>query len=925
MRMKNGFRHLDILDFAFVTRNVFIKTLLVAFLMSLLLLSGTVQADPTRPNIILIMTDDMGYGDVGFNGMRINGQSTTPNLDQLAAAGIKFTRFYAGGPVCSPTRATCMTGRHYWRHGIWEANVGELSEHEITIPKVLNDEYGYATALFGKWHIGSPNPAYSGSGANGSPPYPEAFGLDEHFLTHHSVKLYDPFGPSGTVIPENNPYWHNGIEAVHGATVNVPGSTETYNLTGDDSRIMMDQVVPFIERSADANEPFFAMVWFHTPHKDVAADPKWQTLYEPYVGGKWDYHGAISGMDEQIGRMIDTLTAKGYLNNTMIWFTSDNGPLDDNSTDGLRGKKRSLFNGGVNMPAFMYWPGHAQAGTVEDEFCSTLDYLPTIFDLLDYTMPDARPIDGTSILPLVTGQPFQRSGPIPFTFQHKYGNMSGSPVCSWLLDGYKFLTNSPDSPTGGPEELLYYIPNDRYEEDNMFYDPAHAARISSMRSAIGAFLISAESSWQGDDYGVPGWTPANSNFRDPRTGWNDGDPANFPPTFINNPFSMADGSEGTSYFGSLTTVSFDPDGDVLSFNKLGGPSWLSVALNGNLSGTPSTGDLGLNEFSVECNDGNGGVDESTLHLFVVSDGTNTQPSVVIDGDKPRVVNIPSGAGQIDVSLDATISDDGLPDPPASVTVSWTVESQPAGSSVIFDPNQYVEDITVTLDTPGTYNLKLSADDSQLIGEDSIVINVTDGVLTELTLSPLDDTFVNSADPATNFGTTGKLELSSTKHAYLKFDLSAAQNIQSATLALACVKNGSITEVYSAEYGGSGEWFEETLIWNNDDLVQGGMLDSQTVTVGGFYDFDVSNLVVGPDGKATLLLRVASGKAHFGAKENGTASQRPVLTVTCLPNTPGDLNGDGKVDLGDVATLSADWQIGYDINDLIEIAQHWLEP
>jgi arylsulfatase A-like enzyme len=126
--------HYRVLSFPLFVKTSFGRTLFLILLSLIVSLSGILQADTTRPNIILIMTDDMGYGDVGFNGMRINGQSTTPNLDQLAAAGIKFTRFYAGGPVCSPTRATCMTGRHYCRHGIWEANIGELSEHEITSP-----------------------------------------------------------------------------------------------------------------------------------------------------------------------------------------------------------------------------------------------------------------------------------------------------------------------------------------------------------------------------------------------------------------------------------------------------------------------------------------------------------------------------------------------------------------------------------------------------------------------------------------------------------------------------------------------------------------------------------------------------------------------------------------------------------------------
>jgi len=294
-------------------RNSFIILLLITTLQAFFTRSA-VPAE--RPNIILFMTDDQGWGDVGFNG---NKDIITPHLDRLCGEGARLYHFFAGGPVCSPTRGTVLTGRHYWRYGIWSANTGRLPRQEYTIAKGLKD-IGYMTGHFGKWHLGSPHPDYTGKGGGGGNPThlarPEWFGYDKYFVTHHSVKTWDPYGPDGSEIKtSDNPYWEDGKRV-------------NDMLIGDDTRIIMDRVIPFIEKAAKTKTPFMAVIWSHTPHKRVEAGPEYEKLYErkDLSTGTVKYYGAITALDDQVGRLDEKLKELGLKKNTIFWFSSDNGP-----------------------------------------------------------------------------------------------------------------------------------------------------------------------------------------------------------------------------------------------------------------------------------------------------------------------------------------------------------------------------------------------------------------------------------------------------------------------------------------------------------------------------------------------------------------------------------------------------------------------
>lgn len=253
-------------------------------------LAGTV--DTASPNIILLMSDDQGWGDVGFNG---NDILKTPHLDAMAAAGVRFDRFYAAAPLCSPTRGSCLTGRYPFRFGILAAHTGGMRVGEITIAEMLKKQ-GYATGMFGKWHVGWVKPDEVGTRGFYSPP--SHHGFDEYFATTSAVPTWNP-----TITPvdwdsfggEPGGPWKGGFPYIHN------GSEVKENLTGDDSRIIMDRVIPFVE--GNKARPFLATVWFHAPHEPVVAGEDFKKLYPKAGNARKNYYGCITAMDQQIGRL----------------------------------------------------------------------------------------------------------------------------------------------------------------------------------------------------------------------------------------------------------------------------------------------------------------------------------------------------------------------------------------------------------------------------------------------------------------------------------------------------------------------------------------------------------------------------------------------------------------------------------------------
>lgn len=425
---------------------------------SLLICAQSLAED--RPNVILIMADDLGWGDPSFNG----GWIQTPGLDSLAEKGLKFTRFYSASPVCSPTRASCLSGRHPYRLGIRNANNGHLRQEEVVISELLQ-QAGYRTGHFGKWHLGTltterkdSNRGRPGNFKDYSPPWHHGF--DTSFSTEAKVPTFHPmrrpenklplptefkdpnfYGTYYWVPPANKAAWANASEGVP-----VP---VTENLDGDDSKIIMDRAIPFVEEAVQAKLPFFAVIWFHTPHKPVV-DPEQN---EP-VDSKAAYQAAVQQMDQQVGRLNDELARLGAKENTMIWFCSDNGPERGVGQAGpLRARKRSLHEGGIRVPAFLTWPAKIEHGNTLDFVASTSDYLPTILDLVGLPPQPSSRLDGISLRKMIEGKSEQRDQPIGF--------QSGKQI-AWITQNHKIVSKN-----AGQSFELYDLVNDPRESSDL--------------------------------------------------------------------------------------------------------------------------------------------------------------------------------------------------------------------------------------------------------------------------------------------------------------------------------------------------------------------------------------------------------------------------------------------------------------------------
>ena len=432
------------------------------------------------PNIILIMADDLGWGDVGFNG---SDRIKTPHLDSLASAGIIFDRFYAASAVCSPTRASVLTGRHPYRMGIHTANDGHMLESEITLADLLQ-EHGYATGHFGKWHLGTlttrihdANRGRPGDSTHFS--IPTQHGFDEYFSTESKVPTYDPMikpAQFDTLNGENLRYgWASVLEDQPAESYGTHYWThteapETDNLEGDNSRVIMDRALAFIDRARNSDRPFFAVVWLHTPHLPVVADSVYRSAYAEFSHEEQLYYGTISAMDEQIGRLWKRLKDLDQAENTMLWFASDNGPERDTpgSAGPFRERKRSLYEGGVRVPAFVVWPGVLEAGARIETPAVTSDYLPTIVDYLGLPYPDDRPLDGINLRNVLSGRQSERGNPIGFLIHDKR---------SWVDDTYKLISTDE-----GQTYELYDLIADPQEQTDIASD--YPERVASMKVAL---------------------------------------------------------------------------------------------------------------------------------------------------------------------------------------------------------------------------------------------------------------------------------------------------------------------------------------------------------------------------------------------------------------------------------------------------------
>ncbi|PCE63936.1 sulfatase-like hydrolase/transferase [Sediminicola luteus] len=460
-----------------------------------LLFCAVFGGNAQSPNIILVMTDDQGWLDAGFNG---NTEIQTPHLDKMASDGIILDRFYSASAVCSPTRASVVTGRNPLRMGIPNANTGHLKTQELTLAEILKTQ-GYATGHFGKWHLGTLTTQEKDANRGGQEKnaqhfsIPSMHGYDTFFCTESKVPTYDPMRvPQSFDAGESKRY---GWKAVEGQRKDTTYGTfywdgheqkVTQNLKGDDSQVIMDRVIPFMEMSVKAQKPFFSTIWFHTPHLPVVADSAQRAQYAKLDLRKQIYYGTLTAMDQQMGRLWEKLEKMGVAENTMIWFCSDNGP--ENRTPGSAGKfrarKRSLYEGGVRVPAFVIWKKVLQGGSRNTTPMVTSDYLPTLLEVLNIKYPSTHPLDGESVWTNLSKGKHERKKPIGFLYGNQY---------SLVNNRYKYL-----SPDKGKTYELYDLINDPEEKHNIISE--NRALAQKMHAELNSWMVAVDASAAGKDY-----------------------------------------------------------------------------------------------------------------------------------------------------------------------------------------------------------------------------------------------------------------------------------------------------------------------------------------------------------------------------------------------------------------------------------------
>jgi arylsulfatase A len=325
-----------------------------------------------RPNVVMLLADDLGWKDIGCYG----GPVKTPTLDRLAVGGVRFTDFYSGAAVCSPSRATLLTGRQHLRAGIYswihdsEQN-SHLLEREVTLAEVLKDN-GYETAHLGKWHLGMPTPQKPNK------PTPADHGFDYWFATANNAQ------PSHQ-DPVN--FIRNGKPV---------GKTEGYAC-----QVVVDEAISWLDEQRDPNKPFFLNVWFHEPHAPIAAPDGIVSGYGKLNEPAAIYSGTIDNTDQATARLLEKLEQVDSPENTLIIYSSDNGSYRADRVGHLRGTKGSNYDGGIRVPGIFYWPGTIAEGRVEHEPAGLVDLLPTVCGLLGIDKPQNVHLDGSDLAPLL--------------------------------------------------------------------------------------------------------------------------------------------------------------------------------------------------------------------------------------------------------------------------------------------------------------------------------------------------------------------------------------------------------------------------------------------------------------------------------------------------------------------------------------------
>ncbi len=473
-----------------------------------ILMAAQMQAAGKKPNIIFILCDDMGYGDLGCYGQK---QIRTPNIDRMAAEGMRFTQAYAGCPVSAPSRASLQTGQHtghcYIRgnkeHWSGEVKYGVVKEYAVTgqepydtahviLPQIMK-EHGYATGMFGKW----------AGGYEGSRSTPDKMGIDEFYgpMCQYTAHSYYP----NFINSYNSSAGDKEVRRI------VLDQNVQYPLYGDASRkrrqysadMIHEKAMEWLNRMADAKLPFFGLFTYTIPHAelnqphdsiyhsydglfvpDKSYNGSEDSRYNPVENEHQEFAAMVTRLDTYVGQILHTLKQRGLAENTLVIFTSDNGPHEEGGADPeffgrdgkLRGIKRSTYEGGIRVPFICHWPGTIKGGTIADLPCAFYDVMPTFCDLLgvrNYTKRYANArlkhdwFDGISFLPTLLGKSHQR--------KHEFLYWELNPMIGLRMGDWKMVVDHG-------KIHLYNLAEDLHEDHDI--QAEHPAIVEKMKAII---------------------------------------------------------------------------------------------------------------------------------------------------------------------------------------------------------------------------------------------------------------------------------------------------------------------------------------------------------------------------------------------------------------------------------------------------------
>ncbi len=364
--------------------NEVVHFFLSPLLFTIALSFSSVQAGGTQPHVVLLLADDLGFQDLGCYG----GPVKTPVVDQLAANGTRFTDFYSGCAVCSPSRATLLTGRHHIRAGVYSwihdpSQGSHLLPREVTLAEILKAQ-GYATAHIGKWHLGLPT-------AKRDKPTPDQHGFDYWFTT-----------------------WNNASPSHRDPSNFIRNGTPVGPTQGYSCQLVVNEAIDWLHRHWDQEKPFFLNIWFHEPHAPIAAPEAIVSQYGELTDRAAIYSGTIDNTDRAIGRLLATLQSIAPPEKVLVIYASDNGSYREDRTGGLRSRKGFNWEGGIRVPGIFHWPGRIRSGHTNTTPAGLVDILPTVCRLLSIPPPAGVHLDGSDLTPLLTetADSFQRHQPL---------------------------------------------------------------------------------------------------------------------------------------------------------------------------------------------------------------------------------------------------------------------------------------------------------------------------------------------------------------------------------------------------------------------------------------------------------------------------------------------------------------------------------